>query len=255
MPRSPRRRHKASRGGGVVPAVAGVTGSLVAWYDFSDISTLFQDNALTSPVTANGQQIKGVVDKSSHGNNLNASSSTGPAYTTGAINGRAAADYVAATPNWLGRATFVQETLAQPGTEILVVKTDLTPTFSQITDAFNGGANRWSVDWSAATASWYAGTNQSFGTVSTTNPQITVAGYNGASSKAWLDGGTGTVANVGAGGKQGLRLGIEDAGSSNPFDGRYCEYILYNRSLTLTEINAIGSYLSTKWGATWTTAT
>jgi hypothetical protein len=45
-----------------------------AWYDTSDISTLFQDTAATTPVTASGQTIGFVKDKS--GNELNATQAT-----------------------------------------------------------------------------------------------------------------------------------------------------------------------------------
>ena len=44
------------------------------WYDTSDISTLFQDNAGTTPITASGQTIGFVRDKS--GNGLNATQAT-----------------------------------------------------------------------------------------------------------------------------------------------------------------------------------
>jgi hypothetical protein len=41
-----------------------------AWYDFSDLSTLFQDTAATSPVTADGQSVARVNDKSGNGRHL-----------------------------------------------------------------------------------------------------------------------------------------------------------------------------------------
>ena len=44
------------------------------WYDISDISTLFQDSAGTTPVTAAGQPVGKVLDKS--GNNIHATQAT-----------------------------------------------------------------------------------------------------------------------------------------------------------------------------------
>ena len=41
-----------------------------AWYDIGDLSTLFQDDAGTTPVTAAGQTVGLVLDKSGRGNNL-----------------------------------------------------------------------------------------------------------------------------------------------------------------------------------------
>lgn len=44
--------------------------SLVAWYDPSDLSTMFQDTAGTVPVTAAGQSVARINDKSGNGRNL-----------------------------------------------------------------------------------------------------------------------------------------------------------------------------------------
>lgn len=52
--------------------------NLAVWYDISDISTLFQDTAGTTPVTADGQTVKRINDKS--GNGYNATYSTGWVY-------------------------------------------------------------------------------------------------------------------------------------------------------------------------------
>lgn len=43
---------------------------MLAWYDFSDLSTLFQNTDFTNQVTASGQNIGSVIDKSGNGNHL-----------------------------------------------------------------------------------------------------------------------------------------------------------------------------------------
>ena len=45
------------------------------WYDFGDISTLFQDTAGTTPVTAAGQSVARINDKSGRGNHATQSTS------------------------------------------------------------------------------------------------------------------------------------------------------------------------------------
>jgi hypothetical protein len=44
--------------------------NLIGWYDPSDITTLFQDAAMTIPVTTSGQNIRAILDKSGTGNHL-----------------------------------------------------------------------------------------------------------------------------------------------------------------------------------------
>ena len=56
---------------------------LVAWYDPSDLTTLYQDVAMTVPVTATGQSVAAMRDKSGHGYHLTqATASKRPLYKT-----------------------------------------------------------------------------------------------------------------------------------------------------------------------------
>lgn len=58
--------------------------SPAAWYDPSDISTLFQDSAGTTPVAADGDPVGKMLDKSGNGNHLvQAVTSAQPTYRTG----------------------------------------------------------------------------------------------------------------------------------------------------------------------------
>lgn len=52
-----------SKGGFTPRAIAGLLG----WYDPSDLSTLYQDSAMTTPVTADGQPVGAMLDKSGNG--------------------------------------------------------------------------------------------------------------------------------------------------------------------------------------------
>lgn len=63
----------AVAGGGTPPdpiLAAFANGEQGAYYDFSDLSSLWQDAAGTTPVTANGQVVGRALDKSPNGNHL-----------------------------------------------------------------------------------------------------------------------------------------------------------------------------------------
>jgi len=82
--------YKAYLGAGILfsgefsPASIFAGGTEGAWYDPSDLSTLFQDSAGTTPVTASGQPVGKMLDKSGNGNHATqATSSRRPTYTEG----------------------------------------------------------------------------------------------------------------------------------------------------------------------------
>jgi hypothetical protein len=68
--------------GAFSPARLFAGGVAGAWYDPADLGTLFQDDARTVPVTASGQTVGGIADKSGNGNHLaQATASFRPVYT------------------------------------------------------------------------------------------------------------------------------------------------------------------------------
>jgi len=74
----------AMRSGGFSPALLFAGGAEGAWYDPSDLSTLFQDSAGTTPVTASGQPVGLMFDKSGNGNHATqATAAKRPIYTEG----------------------------------------------------------------------------------------------------------------------------------------------------------------------------
>ena len=72
------------RSGGFSPETLFAGGTGGAWYDPSDLSTLFQDSAGTTPVTASGQPVGLMFDKSGNGNHATqAIAAARPIYTEG----------------------------------------------------------------------------------------------------------------------------------------------------------------------------
>lgn len=70
------------RRGGFSPASLFALGEQGAWYDPSDLSTMFQDAAGTIPVTSSGQPVGLIRDKSGRGNHASqATAGSRPTYT------------------------------------------------------------------------------------------------------------------------------------------------------------------------------
>lgn len=68
---------------GFSPLSLFASGEQGAWYDPSDLSTMFQDSAGTTPVTADGQPVGKILDKSGHGNHASqATAAARPLYKT-----------------------------------------------------------------------------------------------------------------------------------------------------------------------------
>jgi len=74
----------AMRSGGFSPASLFAGGIAGAWYGPSDLSTLFQDSAGTTPVTTAGQPVGLMLDKSGRANHaVQATAAARPTYQTG----------------------------------------------------------------------------------------------------------------------------------------------------------------------------
>jgi len=70
------------------PASLFAGGEQGAWYDPSDLTTMFQDSAGTTPVTAPAQSVGRILDKSGRGNNATqATSASRPTYGINPITG------------------------------------------------------------------------------------------------------------------------------------------------------------------------
>jgi hypothetical protein len=229
---------------------------LVGFWDFGDPSTLFTDAGRTTPVSADGNSINGVTDKSGAGNHL-VSTGTAPLYKVSILNGLSACLFGGAGA--LAKTTTVN--YAQPNTIVVVGKHGDGVAGKHFFDGSTTGRH---VVGTGAGPVWqmYAGTLLNGG-VTNTNNNIFMAQFNGASSKLYVNGGAANVS--GAAGAQawgnaagaGIHLGSDDSGATGLLPAASYIYAVfaYNALLSLAQLNTLGPYINSRWGLTWTTAT
>lgn len=217
--------------------------TLVAWYDFSDTSSLWKDTGRTTPVTSDSDVIKGVTDKSGGGRHLS-EASNGPVYLTGQINGVAAASFAAGSQKRLQTGSFtalnppltvIAVSDPQPGTDALFV--------------VDGDATERLVMYFAAdqTDVIYAGTNLASSDTSDRADHVVSGLFNGGSSEIWRDGVSKNTGNAGTSSPTKFTVGSDPALAAFFFDGLIGEIVIYNADSTTDRENVEG-YLKDKWG-------
>jgi hypothetical protein len=229
---------------------------LVAWYDFSDLTTLFQDTARTVPITADGQAIKGVTDKSGVGNHLS-EATNGPSYKVAIQNSLSVARFDG-TNDQLS-ATITADTSR---TTFIVAKKTAAPS----------GVNKGLVGMGTASHIFYTNSvghatsylffqNEAAGSTVLTGSTATawttvVARLNGLSSlDMYANGGTGVNVNPNDADVGGTAWAIGSRGAgSDPGDYDIAEVLIYNTPLVAADINSVGAFLASKWGLVWTDA-
>jgi hypothetical protein len=210
------------------------------WVDFSDITTLYQTNDTSTPITADGQSIGYAADKSGTGNHvLQATAGSRPTYKTNIQNGLSAA--LGDGGDWL-RASFTN--LAQPNTIFLVIKNPAAGT----ENIFDGGGGGREVLYHTATnIRWFAGSDRDTGVAVTTTTHSMAILFSGASSVLRRNGAQIDAFNVGTNALGGITLMSSSSGSSG-LAGYMMEIIVCNADLSTPVMQAIEAYLATKWG-------
>lgn len=222
---------------------------LMGWWDFSDPTQMFTDTGLTTPVTADGDAIAGVTDKSGQANHLTqGTAGNRPLYKVNRINGWPTALFDN-TNDFLSRTTYTGGAISQPDTLFLVVKVATTASFQEPMDGITARQILYDADgthWGMyAGSTWTSSIAYSTGTT-----MVAVGVFNGASSHLYRDGGAGEVMQPGSGTINGIRFGM--GGDAVPLNGEVGQGLIYTGALTAAQINSVGSYLATKYGTTWT---
>jgi hypothetical protein len=228
------------------PAALGA--ALLAWYDASDASTLFQDAARTTPASV-GDPVGGWADKSGNGNHCSqANASFRPSRAVGGV-------LTFTGTHRLTCLDFTQPTQAQPFTIFSVGtnkgnstgETDVnTPRCLMARGA--GGATELAI---------HAGTSYTVtGIPSLDERRIKQGVYNGANSVVKIDGVTvGTVGNVGANGLIGAAPGgsianfLQTGTGTTPLGRRegLCEQLFIVGVLSAGTEALVLNYLTQKW--------
>lgn len=208
---------QAQVGGGWTPLALGA--NLLAWYDISDTSTLFQDTGATTLVTTAGQSVRYLADKSGNGKHVTFSGTTPP--TCGVVNG---ARCLLPTVHE-SRGLCASLLLSQPYSSVVMadVNAEQQVLYDEISNTATGGAAGalLLIDTVSSPLRVTAG-DSSVGVSSASSqaPKAIVATFNGASSTVRIDGTLRASGSIGGGSFDGLSL-FNIRGTPNPIVTTY----------------------------------
>ncbi|RPI95494.1 MAG: hypothetical protein EHM40_02770 [Chloroflexi bacterium] len=211
------------------------------WFDFSDLSTLFQDADGTTAVAADADPIGKVLDKSGNAHHLTqGTEGARPAYKTGIQGNRAAA--LGDGGDHLDTAAFTE--IAQPNTIFLVAR---NPAYSGTEVYFDGIASdkRHAAFDYTDQINWFAGSSWGGGVVATESTLYEVV-FNGANSPLFENGVGISSGDAGAQALTGITLFGNFEGGGN-LSGYIMEFLLFNSALSVANRELVRSYLNEKW--------
>jgi hypothetical protein len=219
---------------------------LELWLDFSDISTLYQDDARTVPVAADGDVIGGVTDKSA--NNYHATEAVlanKPIYKVNVKNSLSACLFDGSNDR-LKTPSF----LAPIGNRsIIAVVRGAVDTTRYFIDGLLG-TDRTSIGVTTNVYfMFFGGTTRSGGTASNVFFVADVLVNVGASASDLynVNGVNQINADAGASSMTGVTIGQRSNIVSQTWAGEICEIILYSGLLDSTNLANLRNYLNTKW--------
>lgn len=223
------------------PAVLFAGGQDGAWYDPGDLSTLWQDTAGTTPITAAGQTVRRMDDKSGNGRPL-LQPSAGEAMV---LRRSGAGWYLEGSGITWMQADF---TFAQPFDRVSAVQVDIWQDADRIFDGgFGISAGILWLRPSSPQVQIYSGTEGPAGAVSLGQPAVITERHAGASSRLAVDDNAYATGNAGTAAPNGLTLFARHSGTF-PTSGRF--YGLVQRvPMTDPEISQLRAWLRPKAAA------
>lgn len=246
-----------------------------ALYDFSDLTTLFQTTDTSTPVTADGQSIGRVNDKSGNGNHLTqASSGSRPAYkTAGGLHwldnyghflasgasvdlsdGPVLTIILGLADGGKGSAAYIQinngtDTLASPGAEVSRAFSSPNPWVRTDIVGNVGNNLRWGPNTLVADDDWDRHVLRAVLDFSQATAATEVAQFvNGSSVGSESGSSNNTNTNFGTG--RTISLMGRNAGGGPQYDTRCYAALIINRALTTEETAAAEAAMAALAGVT-----
>jgi hypothetical protein len=234
---------------GARPAVATFSpadiANLALWLDSNDASTF---------TYSSGSVVSQWNDKSGNARHLSQATVANQPARSGTINGLPSVVFDG-TADKLATADPGSAT-SQPQTLFIVMKpSSLSGSRNILGTASASGVP--TVYTTGTSLGLFCGSVVTGGTVATGTSYVMQWTANGASSAGRINGGASALSgNPGSTGWRGYCLGQYRPGDSgSEYAGDIAEVIVYDSSLSLTDINRVGAYLAAKWGISWSTAT
>lgn len=236
--------------GGVTPdKVSG----LQLWLDANDSTT----------ITLASTEVVDWADKSTNGYNFSQDTvANQPTYNSLPINGKKTVTFNGTTDYMVSDETGIINPGASDFTCYLVFRSLMATTETPLSQQDGTGTGRsWirTENVGSNLESFLGGTQFDLSTYSADQLVVGVLENDTSAGnlKFFLNGGTATFdgaktieAATGA-----LVLGSVKVVNAQFLNGELCEMVLYNNILSLPDFNGLGSYLGSKWGATWTPRT
>jgi hypothetical protein len=231
---------------------------LVLWLDASDSTTLFQDDAGTTPAVANDAVVGRWADKSGLGRNMiQATANQKPLLKTAIQNGKNVLFFDGTNDSMA--ATFGATVMtAQTTITVIAVNWGLADAYSRAITQGNGAAEDNAIangfiplvrDAAQTKYTLYAnGTYATSITLADTTTAVWCSRTDGSNAIPRLNGVDGTtLAKPFNQSVSEFVLGRRSGNTDAIYGGYMLEVLTYNRALTASELTSVESYLNAKW--------
>ena len=239
--------------------------SLKAWWDFSHAASVYEDTGATDPAEAD-DGIAYLADRTASGLHLTqGTAGARPTWKAAIQNGLSIGRHdggdVLTRASVTGSALFANDA----GTVFMAFSNssaDSIHTPFRWSQSLNNFVSLY-APYSDNTFYFDFGKYDAGGRISVAQPggwddawHILCLHRSGTAGKIYVDGGAAILSGTFSDdldNTQSGTLGLGAAGSGDEMTGDYGECLVFNEGLSVANLNAVGSYLATKWSLTWST--